>query len=148
MRFISDSVEETVRLGQTLGGMLKTGQTVCFSGELGAGKTTFIKGIARAFGIEERDITSASFTIVAEHDSKPPLYHIDLYRLETGSDIESSGVYDFIGGDGISVVEWAEKLGQKPEKSISVDIGFVSENKREILIEGIPDDLWISAGRT
>ena len=69
-------------IGFRLGNLLRPHSVVCLYGELGAGKTTFVKGIAQALGISDRDITSASFTIIAEYDSEIPLYHIDLYRLE------------------------------------------------------------------
>jgi tRNA threonylcarbamoyladenosine biosynthesis protein TsaE len=108
---------------------------VCLLGELGAGKTTFVKGVAEALGIPRRDITSASFVIVAEHDSEPPLYHIDLYRLRDEQDLNTAGVYDYIGGSGISVIEWAEKIDIREENVTKVHINFVSEDEREIIIE-------------
>jgi tRNA threonylcarbamoyladenosine biosynthesis protein TsaE len=141
VRLLSNSPEETVEAGLRLGRILKTGSTVCLFGSLGAGKTTFVKGIGRALGVPERDIMSASFTIVAEHDTDPPFYHIDLYRIKDDADLESTGVYDFIGGDGIAVVEWAEKL-EPPEGSILVSINFLQDESREIIIEGIDEKDW------
>jgi tRNA threonylcarbamoyladenosine biosynthesis protein TsaE len=132
--------EETAAAGRRLGEGLKAGDTVCLFGELGAGKTVFVKGVAQALGINEREITSVSFTIVAEHDSDPPLYHIDLYRLESDADLDSAGVYDYIGGEGIAVVEWAERA--EPEAllgAVQVNINILGENEREIVIDG-PDD--------
>ena len=81
MRLQSKNEIETLHFGQRLGKKLKPGDIVCLYGELGAGKTTVTKGIASAFGIKERDITSASFTIIAEYDNDIPFYHIDLYRI-------------------------------------------------------------------
>lgn len=141
MRLLSNSPEETVEVGFRLGKLLRAGSTVCLYGSLGAGKTTFVKGIGRALGVPERDIMSASFTIVAEHETDPPFYHIDLYRIDSGADLESTGVYDFIGGEGISVVEWAEKL-DAPEGCIRVSLNLLQNESREIIIEGIDEKDW------
>jgi tRNA threonylcarbamoyladenosine biosynthesis protein TsaE len=136
----TQATEETAATGRRLGERLKAGDTVCLFGELGAGKTVFVKGIAQAVGISEREISSASFTIVAEHDSDPPLYHIDLYRLEGAADLDSAGVYDYIGGDGVAVIEWAERA--EPEAvldAIKVNINILGENEREIVIDGLDE---------
>jgi len=138
VRLLSNSPEETVEAGFRLGRLLGPGSTVCLYGTLGAGKTTFVKGIGRAFGVPERDIMSASFTIVAEHDTDPPLYHIDLYRIKDDIDLESTGVYDFIGGDGVAVVEWADKM-DIPEGYVRVTINLLKDESREIIIEGIDE---------
>jgi tRNA threonylcarbamoyladenosine biosynthesis protein TsaE len=141
VRLLSSSPEDTAEAGLRLGRLLKAGSTVCLYGRLGAGKTTFAKGIGRALGVPERDITSASFTIVAEHGSHPPFYHIDLYRLDSDEDVEDAGVYDFIGGEGISVVEWAEKL-EAPEGCVKVTLDILQNDSREIIIEGIDEENW------
>jgi tRNA threonylcarbamoyladenosine biosynthesis protein TsaE len=141
VRLLSNSPEDTAEAGLRLGRLLKAGSTVCLYGRLGAGKTTFAKGIGRALGVPERDITSASFTIVAEHESQPPFYHIDLYRLDSGEDVENAGVYDFIGGEGIAVVEWAEKL-EAPEGCVKVTLDILQNDSREIIIEGIDEEDW------
>jgi tRNA threonylcarbamoyladenosine biosynthesis protein TsaE len=140
VRLLTRGPEETRLAGFNLGKMLKAGQTVCLYGTLGSGKTTFIKGIARALGIDERDITSASFTIVSEHEAAIPLYHIDLYRVHGDADMETTGVYEYIGGRGIAVVEWAEKI--RIDEALRVRINFVSEDTREIIIEGIDEKDW------
>lgn len=136
MKVISNSEEETKNIGKELGRDLKAGDTVCLYGGLGSGKTTFIKGIADALAIPQREITSASFIIVSEHNGDIPLYHIDLYRIEDEKDLETTGIYDYIDGDGITVIEWAEKL-PPIEDSIKVRINILSEDKREIIIERI-----------
>jgi tRNA threonylcarbamoyladenosine biosynthesis protein TsaE len=140
VRLLSGGPDETKLIGFRLGKMLKAGQTVCLYGTLGSGKTTLIKGIARALGIDERDITSASFTIISEHEAAIPLYHIDLYRVHSDADMESTGVYDYIGGRGIAVVEWAERM--RLEEALRVRINFVSEDTREIIIEGVDEKDW------
>ncbi len=139
MRFLSNGPEETLRCGLELGGRLKRGDTVCLYGELGSGKTTFVKGLASAFGIPERSITSASFTIIAEYtgtlDNAPvAFYHIDLYRIGDTGELDSLGVEEYIGRDGISVIEWAERLGEI-EDCIAVTLTMAGEDKREIIIK-------------
>jgi tRNA threonylcarbamoyladenosine biosynthesis protein TsaE len=128
----------TEDIGFNIGKMLKAGDIVALYGELGTGKTTMVKGMARAFGIDNRDVTSASFTIIAGYKSDPAFYHIDLYRIETDEDLENTGLWDCIGGDSVSVIEWAEKaeIGL-PEKTIKVKIEALDITQREITIDGI-----------
>jgi len=142
MKFLSRSAEETQVIGFRLGGMLGPGGVVCLYGDLGAGKTTFVKGIAEALGISGRDITSASFTIVAEHYNDIPLYHIDLYRIEKDADIDSTGIWDYIYSNGITVIEWAERLGEAPDEFIKVKFAIIDERTRDIIIEGIDEKDW------
>jgi tRNA threonylcarbamoyladenosine biosynthesis protein TsaE len=112
-------------------------------GELGSGKTTMVKGIARALGIEEKEIMSASFTIITEYDSTPPFSHIDLYRIEKDSELDEVGFWEHIGGNTISVIEWAEKAeSMLPEDLIRVGLTSVGEEVREITIEGGDEKDW------
>lgn len=141
-KFISKNSEETEKIGFDLGKRLMTGNVVCLYGDLGAGKTTFVKGIAESLGIPKRDITSASFTIVAEYNAAIPFYHIDLYRIEKDSDIDGTGIWDYIDGDGIAVIEWAEKLGDLPGEFIKIKFVIIDENTRDITIEGINEKDW------
>ncbi len=137
MKLQSKSEDDTISIGRDLGSRLRRGDVVCLCGELGSGKTTMVKGIASALGINERDITSASFTIIAEHDAEIPLYHIDLYRV-SGGDISELGLHEYIGKDGISVIEWAERAeGEIPEDSVIVSLKHTGDNSREIEIKGI-----------
>jgi len=127
---------ETEAAGRQLASTLGPGSVVCLYGGLGAGKTVFVKGMASALGIDPRDVISASFTIIAEYDSSPPLYHADLYRLEKGEDLETLGLYDYMDGEGITVIEWAERLPEvESEGAVSVIINIVSEDTREIIID-------------
>ena len=137
MKLLSKSEEETKGLGQKLGERLKRGDVVCLYGELGSGKTMMVKGIASAFGINERDITSASFTIIAEYDAGVPFYHIDLYRVKAGKASEL-GLQEYLGGNGISVIEWADRAEEDiPDNSIKVSLNYAGDNMREIEITGI-----------
>ena len=137
MKLLSKNEDETKDIGRKLGEKLKRGDVVCLYGELGSGKTTMVKGLASVFGIDERDITSASFTIIAEYDEEVPFYHIDLYRV-TSEDVSELGLQEYFGGEGISVIEWAERAeGEIPETSIKVSLNYTDDNIREIEITGI-----------
>ncbi|MBF0466278.1 MAG: tRNA (adenosine(37)-N6)-threonylcarbamoyltransferase complex ATPase subunit type 1 TsaE [Nitrospirae bacterium] len=142
MRLRSSSDWDTKCIGHKLGKLLSPGDTVFLTGGLGSGKTTLVKGIAGAFGINETDITSASFTIIAEHEGTVPLYHIDLYRLDNLSAIDDIGLYEYIGADGIAVIEWADKLQGTETATVTVDLEYISENEREITIEGVDEQSW------
>ena len=142
MELKSSGPDETISIGRKLGSILKAGDVACLYGDIGAGKTTLIKGIASAFGIEERDITSASFTIIAEYDTSPPFYHVDLYRLEGGGDVFETGLYDYLNRDGVVIIEWAERLEEVPEGSIQVSIDITDDSKRTLAIEGIDEKDW------
>ncbi|GBD95784.1 MAG TPA: tRNA (adenosine(37)-N6)-threonylcarbamoyltransferase complex ATPase subunit type 1 TsaE [Nitrospirae bacterium] len=137
MKLLSRSEAETREIGRKLGEKLKSGDVVCLYGELGSGKTTMVQGIASAFGISERDITSASFTIIAEYDAGTPFYHIDLYRVTPG-EVPELGLQEYLGSAGISVIEWAERAeGEIPDNSIRVSLNHKEEHSREIEIKGI-----------
>ena len=137
MKLLSNGPDETKDLGRKLGEKLKRGDVVCLYGELGSGKTMMVKGIASVFGINERDITSASFTIIAEYDADVPFYHIDLYRISAGKSSEL-GLREYLGGNGIAVIEWAERAEDEiPEDCIKVSLKYKSDDLREIEITGM-----------
>jgi tRNA threonylcarbamoyladenosine biosynthesis protein TsaE len=137
MRLQSRSESETINIGQRLGQKLKPGDVVCLYGELGAGKTTITKGIASSFGINERDITSASYTIIAEYDGNIPFYHIDLYRIMNG-DTSDLGLDEYFHSDGVSVIEWAERAANEiPDNCIKVRMNHAGDDLREIELEGL-----------
>jgi len=143
VKLLSRSPDETEEIGFRLGKTLRAGDVVGLYGDLGTGKTTMVKGIAKAFGINRRDVTSASFTIMAEYPGEPPFYHIDLYRIGEGNDLESTGIWDCIGRDSVSVIEWAEKLGDVAIKDfIRVIIDDAGNDRREITIEGTDEQDW------
>jgi tRNA threonylcarbamoyladenosine biosynthesis protein TsaE len=130
--FISHSPAETESLGEKFGRAVQSGFVIALSGELGAGKTQFVKGLARGLGITAR-VHSPTFTLVNEYGGgRLKLFHLDLYRLETSEQILSAGVEDFLQPDGVSVIEWAEKLG---DGSWEIEIGEIKKMKIEILNE-------------
>jgi tRNA threonylcarbamoyladenosine biosynthesis protein TsaE len=142
-KYISNGPNDTKAVGFRLGKLLRSGDVVGLYGELGAGKTTMVKGIASAFGIDEREIVSASFTILTEYDTSPPFTHIDLYRIEKEDELDNLSLWDHIGAGNISVIEWAEKAeGGLPEDTIKVSLKFIDENIREITVEGRDEENW------
>ena len=107
---ISHNPAETQALGEKLGRVAQRGMVFALSGELGAGKTQFVKGLARGLGISAR-IHSPTFTLVNEYGGgRLKLFHLDLYRLETPEQIWGAGIAEFLQPDGVSVIEWAEKI--------------------------------------
>jgi len=137
MKLQSNSDSETREIGRRIGERLKAGDVICLFGDLGAGKTTMVKGIATAFGIHERDITSASFTIIAEYDSPVPFYHIDLYRL-SNDEVSELGLQEYLGTDGVAVIEWAERAQDYiTDDYIKVSIFHRDYNVRDIEIKGM-----------
>lgn len=110
MEILVKSFAETQQLGRTLGQLLQPGDVLVVSGELGAGKTTFIQGIAAGMGVQAQ-VTSPTFTIIHEYQGDGcPLYHIDAYRLESAAEINELGLEDYFYGEGVTAVEWAEKI--------------------------------------
>src|SRR5882757_8283556 len=111
MDFISHSPAETESLGERWGRAAQRGLVLALSGDLGAGKTQFVKGLARGLGVTAR-VHSPTFTLVNEYGGgRLKLFHLDLYRLETQEQILSAGIEEFLQPDGVSVIEWAERMG-------------------------------------
>ena len=106
---LSESPEATGLIGCSLGKILMRGDTVFLYGDIGAGKTVFVKGIASALGVDE-DITSPTFAIANVYNGKLPLYHFDAYRIESPAELFETGFFDCVGGDCAVVVEWADKI--------------------------------------
>jgi tRNA threonylcarbamoyladenosine biosynthesis protein TsaE len=131
------SPEETESLGETIAQSLKPGSVVALRGGLGAGKTCLVKGIARGLGITEC-ITSPTYTIICEYPGNIPLYHIDAYRLNGDSDFENTGGVELMNGNGITVIEWSERIPRSvPSGAITVEIEITGPLDRIIRIQGI-----------
>ena len=136
---VTNSEEETLQWAEELGKRSKMGNVYALHGELGAGKTIIAKGIAKGLGIED-DITSPSFILLEIYPNKLPLYHFDLYRIDNDDEFDGLCFEEYWRGDGISVIEWAEKAGSRlPESSITIKIEWLDSDKRRIVIE-YPDD--------
>ena len=135
MIFVTSSPEETVELGKKIGRMLKNGDVIAMQGTLAAGKTTITKGIAAALGIEDT-ITSPTFCLISEYQGKMPLYHMDVYRLNGAEDFAELGTDDMIYGNGVSIIEWSEKIiTELPRKTILLRITPQEDGTRLIEID-------------
>lgn len=127
---ITNSEHETKEIGIKLAPLLERGDVITLEGDLGAGKTTFTKGIAKGLGVK-RAVTSPTFMIIKEYDGELPLYHMDAYRLEHSD--EDIGFDEYFYGDGISVVEWASFIEDYlPEERLMVKIEHVNTEKRKL----------------
>lgn len=137
MTIETKDVCETEALGRRIGEKLKKGDVVSLRGSLGAGKTVLAKGIARALGIDEA-IVSPTFTLVQEYDGREKLYHLDIYRLSGEDEFESMGGEEFLYPDGISLIEWSEKIDSMlPPSTIYIDITINENLTRKITIKGL-----------
>jgi tRNA threonylcarbamoyladenosine biosynthesis protein TsaE len=135
--FITHSPEETIALGRTLTGLLAPPKIVLLRGDLGAGKTTLVKGIAAGFkAASEDDVTSPTFTLVHEYRGpEANLYHIDLYRVDTPRQLETLGLDDLIGENSILLVEWGEKFPRfVQERDVEIALERVGENGRRVRV--------------
>jgi tRNA threonylcarbamoyladenosine biosynthesis protein TsaE len=135
--FISHNPAETESLGETWGRAAQRGLVIGLSGDLGAGKTRLAKGIARGLGITAR-VHSPTFTLVNEYGGgRLRLFHLDLYRLETRGQMVSAGLEEFLQPDGVTVIEWAEKMvnEEKPRRMIFVKIEILGESERKIIYD-------------
>ena len=133
--FITHSAEETIALGRSLAGMLAPPKLVLLSGDLGAGKTTLVKGIAEAFqAASADDVTSPTFTLVHEyHGPQATLYHIDLYRVDTPRQLETLGLDDLIARDSVLLIEWGEKFPHlQRDRDVEIALERVGEEGRRI----------------
>ena len=136
MQFITRSTEETERLGERLGRLLRGGEIIAFSGGLGAGKTAFTRGLARGLEIPMR-VTSPTYTIVNEYTGgRLPLFHFDMYRLGSEDELFDIGWEDYLRRGGVCAVEWSENVRGAMEDAILVDIDRLSDEVRQITIEG------------
>lgn len=135
LTFTTKTPEETIALGKRIGEKLQKGDVVAMQGTLAAGKTTITKGIADALGVKDT-ITSPTFCLISEYEGKMPLYHMDVYRLDSEEDFENLGTEDMIYGDGVSIIEWSEKImGALPKKTIVLKLEPEEDGSRVITIE-------------
>jgi len=135
VKFISHSAEETFALGQKIGSFLSPGDIIALDGDLGAGKTQIVKGIANALDIRD-DVTSPTYTIINEYEGRIPLYHFDVYRLDDIQQLYDIGYEEYLFDDGITVIEWAIKIQQMlPPQYMHIKIFYrYFDNERTIEI--------------
>lgn len=133
--FTTHAADETVALGRTLKDILSPPKTVLLRGDLGAGKTTLVKGIAAAFGAaDEEEVTSPTFTLVHEYrGTTATIYHIDLYRIDTPRELDTLALDDLIADDSILLIEWGEKFARfRKERDVEIALERVGETDRRI----------------
>ncbi|MBI5236058.1 MAG: tRNA (adenosine(37)-N6)-threonylcarbamoyltransferase complex ATPase subunit type 1 TsaE [Deltaproteobacteria bacterium] len=135
-QYSSDSVAHTERIGEELARGLKSGECVCLIGELGAGKTSFVRGMARTLAPGTK-VKSPSFTLLNVYeDGSIPFYHIDLYRLAGAVELEAAGLEDYIYGKGVCVIEWADRAaGLIPSCSVVVRFSHAGQGRRLLIVE-------------
>lgn len=134
----TNTAEETIELGRKIGRLLTKGDVIAMQGTLAAGKTTITKGIAESLGVTDT-ITSPTFCLISEYSGKMPLYHMDVYRLDGGEDFINLGTDDMIYGEGVSIIEWSEKImDELPKKTIILKLEPQEDSSRIITIENWP----------
>lgn len=135
-RIITNSAEETIAFGERLGSQLKPNDVLCFFGDLGAGKTTFIKGIVLgATGLAPEEVTSPTFAYLNIYGNTPTVYHFDLYRLNSLDEFVSSGFEEYLFAGGMACIEWSEKIAPiLPKHAIKLFLFHESETTRRIEI--------------
>jgi tRNA threonylcarbamoyladenosine biosynthesis protein TsaE len=140
--YITHSSDETIALGRTLAEFLQPPKLVLLRGDLGAGKTTLVKGIAEGFGAaSQEDVTSPTFTLIHEYRGsqdraqRAVLYHIDLYRIDTQRELETLGLDDLISEKSVLLIEWGEKFPRfVKERDLEIAIERLEENERRIRV--------------
>ena len=136
MEFLTNSPEETEKVGAALGRILNPGAVIAYRGDLGAGKTAFTRGLARGLGYAE-PVTSPTYTIVNEYlGGRLPLFHFDMYRLASSDDLWDIGWDDYLDRNGVCAVEWSENVADALEDAILITIHKTGETSRRIVIEG------------
>lgn len=134
MEIISKSVSDTIKLGKLIAKNLKPQDIICLFGQLGTGKTVFTKGLASGLGIERKKVISPSFVLIREHtQARLPFYHFDLYRLKTPMDILGLGYEEYLYGQGVTVIEWADRLGcLMPKEFLRIDLKLLKNSYRSL----------------
>ena len=133
---IALSADETLQLGKTFGSALQKNAIVAFFGDLGAGKTTFIRGLAQGVGsIDPRNVSSPTFTYLNIYEGDKTVYHFDLYRMQGKEDFFKAGFDEYFQAGGICCMEWADKIASElPDGTIKITISYLGEEKRQIEI--------------
>lgn len=136
MKILTHSPQETIDAAAKLGSLLKAGDMIAYKGGLGAGKTTFTRGLAIGMGLGD-SVTSPTFALVNEYRGENiTLYHFDMYRIESEGDLESTGFYDYPFEDNVAAIEWSENIEEfLPENTVYITINSLSDSEREIIIE-------------
>ena len=136
--FITNSVEETLAAAAEVAAQLSAGDIILYEGDMGAGKTHFTKGIAKFLNVDD-EVTSPTFALVNEYSGDLPLFHFDLYRIDSYDDLYAIGFFDYLDRDGIIAAEWSENIAELKEELgevVTVCIEKLSETGRRITVSG------------
>jgi tRNA threonylcarbamoyladenosine biosynthesis protein TsaE len=130
------SVDETRKLGETIGAVVTAGTVLALYGDLGSGKTSFVQGLGRGLGVpDDYYITSPSYTLINEYPGRFPLFHIDLYRIANPVDLENIGLYEILEEDGVVAIEWAERMRKDlPPNYVKLQFEIIDDKTRKISI--------------
>ena len=139
MKVVSRSVNETINIGKLVARHLEAGDIVCLFGHLGSGKTVLTKGIAAGLGIKKEIVNSPSFVLLRQHSGDSmPLYHFDLYRLNSPKDILGLGYQEYLYDEGVSVIEWADRLGYlTPGEFFKIELFLRPGSERLLKFSGV-----------
>jgi tRNA threonylcarbamoyladenosine biosynthesis protein TsaE len=131
---LTNSEEETSAAGERLAARLRPGDVVLLQGDLGAGKTAFVRGLARGLGVPPEEVSSPTFTLIQEYRGRVPLYHVDLYRLQP---VEAAdlGLDELMSRDGVVAVEWAERWTERPAAAWQLTFEHAGNDRRRILVK-------------
>ncbi len=135
VEFISQSVAHTQRAGVVLAQLLQPGDIIWLEGDLGAGKTTFTKGVAQGLGVTGY-VNSPTFTLVNEYQGRLPIYHLDCYRLESGREALDFGIEEYLDSGGVTIIEWPERIREVlPPDHLAIQLGYMTDTKRTLRLE-------------
>lgn len=135
VRIISHSPAETIAIGYGLGKLVQPGDILCLVGGLGAGKTCLARGIAMGLGADGARVSSPTFVLAQEYRGRIPMYHLDLYRLKSDDEVEDAGLDEYIGGDGVAVIEWPEVYGPLLNADrLTAEIATTADFERELVL--------------
>lgn len=134
---ISHSVTETFQIAEEFAATVKPGNVILLEGDLGAGKTHFVKGFVRGFGLSSDVVSSPTFTIINEYEGSLPVYHFDFYRIENIGEALEIGTEEYLYGTGVCIVEWPERVRDiLPEDAVTLRISTIAPEKRKITFVG------------
>jgi tRNA threonylcarbamoyladenosine biosynthesis protein TsaE len=134
MQVISKSYHDTLLIGNKIAKLLLPGDIIGLCGELGSGKTVLSKGVAKGLGIKDEEVLSPTFVIIRQYEqARIPMYHFDLYRLTLPEDIEALGYEEYFFGQGVSVIEWPERLGfLAPKEYLKIELKITGKDRRRL----------------
>ena len=138
VNFITENPDETKKIGHTIGRLLEPGSIVLLFGELGTGKTCLTQGIANGVGIDEGQyVTSPSYILINVYTGKIPIYHIDLYRIQGSDDLFELGLEEYLYGEGVCIIEWADRMTSLPESYLKIALEWIDRGRRQFYISGV-----------